>query len=80
MAVLNAEFPDATDVEALASLAARVIGAAEDAIGDNPTQAQARMLEQAKQWEARGLEIAPASPLRGAALLWRAAVLAHLLL
>ena len=79
VAVLDAERPDAADLEAIADLAARVIAAAEAAVGDTPTDPQARILQQAKAWQARGLELAETAPLRSVALLWRAAVTAHLL-
>lgn len=79
VAVLDAERPDAADVEAFADLATRVIAAAEAALGDAPTDAQARILGQAKAWQARGMELAETAPLRSAALLWRAAVTANLL-
>ena len=80
VAVLNGERPTVQDAERLLVLADEMIAGAEDAIGENPTEAQQRLLELAVRLRNRGAEAINAWQWRGVGLLWRSAITSAVLI
>lgn len=80
MAVLNGERPSVEEALRLLDLADEMIAQARAAIGDSPSEAQARVLELAVRLRDRGAEVVNEWQWRGVGLLWRAAVTAGVLI
>jgi len=79
-AVLNGERPTVEDAQRLLSLAEDMIVIAEEAIGENPTEVQQRMLNHAIRIKERGAEAINTWHWRGVGLLWRSAVTSAVLI
>jgi hypothetical protein len=78
-AVLECERPTVEDAMMLLDLADRMIAAAEEAIGENPTPHQQALLHRAIRLRDAGAQAINTWHWRGVGLLWRAAVLAGIL-
>ncbi|MCK5446825.1 MAG: hypothetical protein KAJ43_01725, partial [Gemmatimonadetes bacterium] len=79
-AVLNGERPTVEDAQRLLSLAEDMIVIAEEAIGENPTEVQQRLLNHAIRLKERGAEAINTWHWRGVGLLWRSAVTSAVLI
>lgn len=79
-AVLNGERPTVEDAQRLLSLAEEMIVVAEDAIGENPSDVQLRLLNHAIRLKDRGAEAINTWHWRGVGLLWRSAVTSAVLI
>ncbi len=80
VAVLNGERPTVEDAQRLLGLADQMIAGAQAAIGDAPTEAQQRILQNAIRLRNRGEEAINTWQWRGVGLLWRSAVTAAVLI
>lgn len=80
MAVLDGERPTVEDAQELLALADEMIEAARAAIGDDPTEAQQRLLSHAVRLRDRGAEAINNWRWRGVGLLWRSATTAAVLI
>lgn len=79
-AVLNGERPTVEDAQALLVVAEEKIEAATAAIGDDPTEAQQRLLALAIRLKERGEQAINTWHWRGVGLLWRSAITSEVLI
>jgi HEPN domain-containing protein len=68
------------EIRAIADLAQELLAQATEAVGDDPTELEQRLLTHAERMIALGLERLEMGEKRGVAALWRAAVVCHWLL
>ncbi len=80
LAVLNGERPTVEQAQHLLAVAEELIVLAQDAIGDDPTELQQRLLDHAIRLKERGAEAINTWHWRGVGLLWRSAVTSALLI
>jgi hypothetical protein len=80
VAVLNAQPPTVDDAQRLLVLAEEMLETAQEAIGDDPTEAQQALLNFALRLKERGAEAISTWHWRGVGLLWRSAVTSAVLI
>jgi HEPN domain-containing protein len=80
LAVLNGERPTVEQAQELLAVAEELIVLAEEAIGDDPTELQQRLLAHAIRLKERGAEAINTWHWRGVGLLWRSSVTSALLI
>ena len=71
------DFSDLDKVELMARITAEAIAAAEEAVAGTDKEFAARLLEHAKNLEARAIELAPTAPRIAVHIFWHAATLAN---